>query len=45
MSYSGVDGTILDYQKHLGFTLDSKMNYMKNIDGKIAKGNQGICII
>ena len=36
-SYSGVDVTIIDYHKHVDFTLDSKMNYIKHIDGKIAK--------
>ena len=45
VSYSGVDVKTVDYHKHLGFTLDSKLNYMKHLDGKIAKANQGIGII
>ena len=40
MSYSGVE-----YHKHLGFVIDIKLNYMKHIDGKTAKANQGIGII
>ena len=33
--YSGVDVMQVDYHKHLGFILDSKMSYSKHIDGKI----------
>ena len=33
------------YHKHLGFVLDSKMNYSKHLDEKIAKANQGIGVI
>ena len=45
VSYSGVDVLPVDYHKHLGFVLDSKMNYIKHIDGQIGKANQGICVI
>ena len=34
---SGVDVMQVDYHKHLGFILDSKMSYSKHIDGKIGK--------
>ena len=37
ISYSDVDVLSVDYHKHLGFVLDSKMNYIKHIDGKIDK--------
>ena len=33
------------FHKHLGFILDSQMNYIKHIDGKIAKDNQGVGFI
>ena len=33
------------YDKHLGFVLDSKMNYSKHLDEKIAKASQGIGVI
>ena len=33
------------YHKHLGFVLDSKMNYSKHLDENIAKANQGIGVI
>ena len=33
------------YHKHLGFVLDSKMNYSKHLGEKIAKANQGIGVI
>ena len=45
VSYSGVDVMPVHYHKHLGFVLDSKMNYIKHIDGKIGKANQGIGLI
>ena len=45
VSYSGVDVMPVDYHKHLGFTLDSKMNFIKHIDSKISKANQGIGIL
>ena len=45
VSYSGVDVMQVDYHKHLGFILDSKMSYSKHIDGKIGKANQGIGVI
>ena len=45
VSYSGVDVMQVDYHKHLGFILDSKMCYSKHIDGKIGKANQGIGVI
>ena len=45
VSYSGVDVMQVDYHKHLGFILDSKMSYRKHIDGKIVKANQGINVI
>ena len=45
VSYSGVDVMQVDYHKHLGFILDSKMSYSKYIDGKIGKANQGIGVI
>ena len=35
----------VDYHKHLGFILDSKMSYNKHIDDKIGKANQGISVI
>ena len=35
----------VDYHKHLGFILDSKMSYSKHIDDKIGKANQGIGVI
>ena len=44
VSYSGVDVMPVHYHKHLDFVLDSKMNYIKHIDGKIGKANQGICL-
>ena len=45
VSYSGVDVMPVLYHKHIGFVLDSKMNYIKHIDGKIGKANQGIYLI
>ena len=33
------------YHKHLSFVLDSKMNYIKHIDGKTGQANQGIGLI
>ena len=45
VSYSGVDVMQVDYHKHLGYILDSKMSYSKHIDGKIGKANQGIGVI
>ena len=45
VSYSGVDVMQVDYHKHLGVILDSKMSYSKHIDGKIGKGNQGIGVV
>ena len=44
-SYSGVDVMPIDFHKHLGFILDSQMNYIKHIDGKITKANQGTGVI
>ena len=44
-SYSGVDLMPAEYHKHLGFILDSKMNYIKHIDEKIAKANRGVDVI
>ena len=35
----------VDYHKHLGFILDSKMSYSKHIDDKIGTANQGIGVI
>ena len=32
----------VSYHKHLGFVLDSKMNYSKHLDEKIAEANQGV---
>ena len=37
VSYSGVNVMQVDYHKHLGFILDSKMSYIKHIDGNIGK--------
>ena len=45
VSYSGVDVMQVDYHKHLGFILDSKMSYSRHIDGKIGKANPGIGVI
>ena len=45
ISYSDVDVLPVDYHKHLGFVLDSKINYIKHIDGKIGKTNLGIGVI
>ena len=33
------------YHKHRDFVLDSKMNYLKRLDEKIAEANQGIDVI
>ena len=30
---------------HFGFVLDSQMIYIKHVDGKITKANEGICVI
>ena len=35
----------VDHHKHLGFVLDSKLNYSQHIDEKITKANQGIGVI
>ena len=43
--YAGVAVKPVDHHKHLGFILDSKMNYIKDLDGKITKANQGIGVI
>ena len=43
--YSGVELVIVEHHKHLGFILDSKLNYTEHIDAKIAKANRGIGII
>ena len=45
VAYSGVGVRSVDFHKHLGFYLDSKMNYTKHLDDKIAKANQGIVVI
>ena len=45
VSYSGVEVECVDYHKHLGLILDSKLNFTKHLDGKIAKANQGVGII
>ena len=45
VTYSGEDVIQADCHKHLGFYLDSKMNYTEHLDKKIAKANQGIGII
>ena len=45
VSFSRVDVMPVHYHKHLGFVLDSKMNYIKHIDGKIGEANQGIGLI
>ena len=45
ISYSDVDVLPVDYHKHLGFVLDSKMNYIKHIEGRIDKANLGIGVI
>ena len=36
---------LVDSHKHLGFILDSKMDYSYHIDIKISKANQAICVI
>ena len=38
--YSGVELVIVEHHKHLGFILDSKLNYTEHIDAKIAKANR-----
>ena len=45
LSYSGIDLKPVASHKHLGFILDSKLDYTEHIDAKIAKANQGIGII
>ena len=40
VSYSGVEVECVDYHKHLGLILDSKLNFTKHLDGKIAKANK-----
>ena len=40
-----IDVLPIDYHKHLGSVLDSKMNYIKHLDGKICKANLGIGFI
>ena len=45
LSFPGVDVKTADFHKHLGFVLDSQMNNIKHVDGKIAKENQGIGVI
>ena len=43
VTFASADVEPVFYHKHLGFVLDSKMNYSKHIDEKIAKAaNQGI---
>ena len=44
-SFSGVDVKTVDFHKHLGFVLDSQMNNIKHVDGKIAKANKDIGVI
>ena len=49
VSYAGAGAGVgvqsVDHHKHLGFVLDSKMNFSKHIDEKICKSNQGIGLI
>ena len=45
LSYSGIDIKSVLNHKHLGFVLDSKLDYTEHIDAKIAKANQGIGIL
>ena len=45
VSYAGMDVKPVDSHKHLGFVLDSKMNYSNHLDEKITKANQGIGVI
>ena len=42
LTFSDVDVKTVDFHKHLGFVLDSQINNIKQVDGKIAKANQGI---
>ena len=35
----------VDFHKHLGLILDSKMNYTKHLDGKINQANQDIVVV
>ena len=45
VAYAGVDVQPVDFHKHLGFVLDSKMNYSIHLDEKVTKANQGIGVI
>ena len=45
VTFASADVEPAFYRKHLGFVLDSKMNYSKHLDEKIAKANQGIDVI
>ena len=44
-SYAGMDVQPVDFHKHLGFVLDSKMNYSNHLDETITKANKGIGVI
>ena len=44
-TYANVNVEPVLYHKHLGLVLDSKMNYSKHVDEKIAKANQSIGVI
>ena len=45
VSNADVDVQPVDFHKHLGFVLDSKMNYSNHLDEKVNKANQGIGVI
>ena len=45
VSYACMDVKPVDSHKHLGYVLDSKLNYSKHLDKKIRKANQCIGVI
>ena len=45
VTFASVNAELVRYHKYLGFVLDSKINYSKHHNEKIAKANQSIGVI